>query len=244
MNEQLKSLIELQEIDSVILSIAEKIDALPRKLEKFKAPLKEATAAHQKARTQLDTVSKNKKAKESELEEFQDKINKLKLRSKDVKTNKEYEAHLKEIEGFEKSKYKIEDDILALMESLEAFTRELQNEDVKVKKSDEEFKQQEKLLEDEKKTLYAEMETQKAKRKEFVVRIDGDLYEQYMNLLKKLEGPAVVRAKNEICLGCNTNIPPQLFNDIRKSENIFTCFYCKRFLYFIEPPSPPSDTKS
>jgi len=235
LNEQLKLLIELQEIDTSILSIAERIEALPSKLEKFRTPFKEANLLLQKAKTVLESVGKNKKDKESEVEEFQEKINKLKAKTKDIKTNKEYEAFLKEIEGFEKEKFQIEDQILSIMENLETVAKDIQKEEAKVKKTEEEFKQQEKSVEEEKMKLHAEMETYKSKRKEFVAGIDAELYEQYMNLLKRAGGLAVVPARNEVCLGCNTNIPPQQYNDIKKGENIFNCYYCKRILYYKEP---------
>ncbi|MBI5741378.1 MAG: hypothetical protein HZA16_11770 [Nitrospirae bacterium] len=234
MNEQLKLLIELQEIDTVILSIADKIESLPGRLEQYRAPFKEADNALQKIKTQFEALSKSRKNKESEAEELQEKINKLKTKSKEIKTNKEYEAFLKEIEGFEKVKFKLEDEILSMMESLEALTKELKKEELKVGKAQEELKQQEKAVEDEKIKFHAEMETNKVRRKEFVAKIEGDLYEQYMNLLKRSGGAAVVQTSNEICLGCNRNIPPQQYNDIKKNENIFTCYYCKRFLYFKE----------
>ncbi|HDZ61538.1 MAG TPA: hypothetical protein ENH40_00120, partial [Nitrospirae bacterium] len=39
--------------------------------------------------------------------------------------------------------------------------------------------------------------------------------------------------RKEICKGCNTNIPPQLYNDIRSNkDDIFTCYYCSRFLFY------------
>jgi predicted nucleic acid-binding Zn-ribbon protein len=234
LNEQLKLLIELQEIDTSILSIAERIEALPAKIEKFKSPFKEANLSLQKAKTLYESVGKNKRDKELEAEEFQEKINKLKAKTKDIKTNKEYEAFLKEIESFEKEKFKIEDQILSIMESLETYSGDIQKEEAKVKKTEEEFRQQEKAVEEEKTKLHGDMETYKSKRKEFVAGIDEELYEQYMNLLKRAGGLAVVSAKNEVCLGCNTNIPPQQYNDIKKGENIFTCYYCKRILYYKE----------
>jgi len=234
LNEQLKLLIELQEIDTAILSIDDKIEALPGRLEQFKAPFKEANDALQKVKAHLEALSKNRKNKEAEAEELQEKINKLKSKSKEIKTNKEYEAFLKEIEGFEKGKFRLEDEILSMMETLETYSKELKKEELKVKKVEEELKQQEKVIEEEKMKLQAELETNKARRKEFVTQIESELYEQYMNLLKRSGGVAVVPTRNEICLGCNTNIPPQQYNDIRKNEKIFTCYYCKRFLYFKE----------
>ncbi len=79
-----------------------------------------------------------------------------------------------------------------------------------------------------------QMETKRGKRKEIVEAIAPEIYSQYMSLLKRLGDFAIVPAEKEVCLGCNTNMPPQLFNDVKKSDRINTCFYCKRFLYYRE----------
>jgi len=232
LNEQLRFLIELQELDSSILSIAEKIESLPTKLEKPRAHLKELTSSLQKIKARYEELTHKKKDKEFELDEIQEKIKKLKAKSGEIKTNKEYEAHLKEINNYDKKKTQVEDELLLFMEELEGITEILKSEELKVKKAEEEFKRHERILDEEKKALYQEMEIYKTRRKDFVARIDGELYEHYMNLLKKFEGLAVVPVENEVCLGCNTNIPPQLYNDIKENKDIFTCYYCKRFLYY------------
>jgi len=237
LKEQLKLLVELQQIDSSILSIVEKIESYPERINKYRIPLTQAQKAFHDFKSKSELLDKKKKAKDRELDEIQDKINKLKGRGSEIKTNKEYEAHLKEIEAFEKSKFRIEDDILAIMEDYEVFAGEVKKEEVKVRESEAEFKHQEKLLDEEKKQLQSELESLKAKRKDFSSRLDREIYDQYKTLLQRLGGLAVVQTVNEICLGCNTNIPPQLFNDIKSTGDIYTCFYCKRFLYFKEPPA-------
>ena len=231
MNEQLKSLVGLQEIDSSLLELAEQIDSLPDKLEQYKAPLKEITDLLQKAKIQSEVLTKKKKDKELQLDEFQDKIEKLKSRSTEVKTNKEYEANLKEIATFEKNKYNIEDEVLAMMEELEAFVNTLKEEEAKGKEAEKVFKQEEEKIEGEKIELHSNMEAIKAKRAGYIEKLDKKTYDRYMQLLKKLGGLAVVEVKNEICLGCNTNIPPQLCSNIKKGENVCTCFFCNRLLY-------------
>ena len=241
MNEQLKFLIELQEIDSNILSIVEKIKSLPDRLDHFGKPLQEEREAYQKAKLKSEALGKKKKDKDMQLDEIQDKIDKLKSRSSGIKTNKEYEAHLKEIEGIEMSRLKIEDEILALMVEADDYKKILKAEEAKVKKAEDDFAEQEKILEEEKKELKAGIDIYKTKRKEIAAHIDEENYKHYLTLLERSGGLAVVRAENEICLGCNTNIPPQLYNDIKRHENIYTCFYCKRFLYFKE--SAPPETK-
>ena len=78
------------------------------------------------------------------------------------------------------------------------------------------------------------MEMYKIRRKDIVRKIDGEIYEQYMDLAKSAGGIAVVQTVNEVCLGCNTNIPPRLYNDIKDNKDIFICCYCNRFLFYKE----------
>ena len=69
MNEQLKLLIDLQEIDTAILSIEEEIETLPNKLGKAKAQLKEASASLGRIKAEYEKMEKKKKQKDGELEE-------------------------------------------------------------------------------------------------------------------------------------------------------------------------------
>ncbi len=73
------------------------------------------------------------------------------------------------------------------------------------------------------------------KRKNLVSKIDEEIYERYMNIMKSAGGVAVVQTQNEVCLGCNTNIPPQLYNDIKNDHGIFSCYHCNRFLFYFTP---------
>ena len=242
MNEQLKLLIELQELDIAIVSIADNIELLPRKLAQFEKPLKEAHTLFESIKKKTEAFNKKKHDKDLELDEVQFKIDKLKTRSNDIKTNKEYEAHRKEIEVFESNIYKIEEEILVLMEGIEAIAGEVQKEEEKVKKAEEEFKKQGKLIEEEKNKLNSEIDTYKANRNDFATRIDKEIYAQYMKKFDRFGGLAVVQVKNEVCLGCNTNIPPQLYNDIKGTDKTYTCYFCKRFVYYQEPA--PNDENS
>jgi predicted nucleic acid-binding Zn-ribbon protein len=232
LNEQLKLLIELQEIDSAIILLAEKIESHPGKLDQFKKPLKEAKAAFEKIQSKFKDLQKKRKSKEMELEEVEDKIDKLRSRRGDIKTNKEYEAHLKEIEGFEVNREKTEEDILNIMENMDNFEKEVKEEEAKVKKTESDFSAQENLIKEEQQKLSAELDEQKDRRKAFVSKLDQEVYNQYMNLLKRLGDSAVVQVNNEVCLGCNRNIPPQFYNEVKSSDDIYTCYYCKRFVYY------------
>ncbi len=234
MNEQLELLKSLQEIDSTILSIADEVDQLSAKFGKDSLLLKKAKTSCDNVKARHDDVIKRRKDKEQELKEAEDMIEKSQLKSADLKTNKEYEAHLREVETLKKKMGKIEEDILTGMDKADAVAEELKVEEVKVKQAEDECRKDEELLDKEKDKLLSDMEEFKSKRREFIDKINVEHYEVYMGLLRKLGGQAVVEADSEICLGCNTNIPPQLFSEVKANDKLVTCFYCHRYLYFKE----------
>jgi predicted nucleic acid-binding Zn-ribbon protein len=239
LNDQLKFLIELQEIDSAIIAMAERIEELPRQTANFQAPFKEAKDQFQKAKAKNEALVRKKKERDMQLDEMQDKLSKMKTRSSEVKTNKEYEANLKEIEVFEKNISRVEDEILLLMEEIDGYEKTMKDEELKLKKAEEEFKAEEKKIAEEQERLKAELAKEKEKRKGFTSGIEEDYFKQYMNLLKRWGDRAVVETRDEVCMGCNTNIPPQLYNDIKKNDGLYTCFYCNRFLYYKNDAPPP-----
>ena len=76
---------------------------------------------------------RRKKDKERGIEDINEKIKKTKAHALNIKTNKEYQAHLKEIETIEKERYAIEDEILSFMEAIEAAAKEVKAEELKMK---------------------------------------------------------------------------------------------------------------
>ncbi len=235
MNEQLKLLIELQALDSVILSTRIKIDTIPSSISSQEGPLRSAEAAYENAKQKQSALEKKKKDRERDIEDINEKIKKLKSRTSEVKTNKEYQAQLKEIETAEKDLRIAEDEILSIMESMEESSKLLKVENGRI--SEERAKIGEIKKELEKKASIFEQEVKKLKksRKLIVGRIESDIYNQYVIILKAHRGIAVVEARDEICLGCNIHIPPQMFVELKKNEEIVHCPQCRRILYYVVP---------
>ncbi|MDH4232853.1 MAG: C4-type zinc ribbon domain-containing protein, partial [Nitrospirota bacterium] len=62
-----------------------------------------------------------------------------------------------------------------------------------------------------------------------------DVYSRYKALLLDSgDGVAVTTARDELCSGCDMHIPPQLYVEIRKNEDIIQCPQCRRILYSSE----------
>ena len=230
--EQLKHLIVLQKIDLQILEKNHTIAEIPSRIVQEELPLKEAQAALEAGRQQTGDLDKKKRDKESEIDDINEKIKKIKARITEIKTNKEYQAHLKEIESAEKERYAIEDQILALMEEIDAASREISLKESKVLEKKKEIEELKKKLEEEVAEAEKELVPLQEQRSELVSATEKDVYNEYIKLMESCQGLAVAEAKDEICQGCDMNIPPQLFVEIKKNEEIISCPQCRRILYF------------
>lgn len=232
MNEQLRILVELQKLDSNILSTRLKIDTIPTTISSYEGPLKKAEAAYEDAKQQHDSLEKKKRNKERDIEDIKEKINKLKQRTSEIKTNKEYQAQLKEIEKAEEELKSAEDELLSIIDSLEGSLKVLEIEKSRITEEKAKIETLKRELEEEVRRGEEELKRLKSERKKFIEKIDSDIYNEYMTILKTKRGLAVVEAKDGTCQGCNMHIPPQLFVEIKTGNEIIHCPQCRRILYF------------
>ena len=123
------------------------------------------------------------------------------------------------------------------METVDASSKELKNEEARVRVEKEKIEAFKKKLEEEVSMIEQEVEGLKLRRKEHTAAIDKDLYALYFKLIENKRGLAIVEAKNEICRGCNMNIPPQLYVELKRIDKIHTCPQCGRILYWKEEAS-------
>ena len=234
MKNTLKLLIELQKKDSGILEKRAFIDRAPLRIFEKDEPLKRATAELESLKHKNEALLKKKREKEAGLIEINEKINKMKARASELKSNKEYQAHLKEIETFEKEISAVEEDILMIMEELDNSLKDQDRMAKKVAAETEIINAFKKELDQEIGKNEKDLSLLKDEREKLSSAIDPDIYKTYMSLLRAGHGVAVTQAKDEVCLGCNMNIPPQLFAELKKNEEIIQCQQCRRILYYPE----------
>ena len=76
------------------------------------------------------------------------------------------------------------------------------------------------------------LESYVKERKEIQVSISSsDLVLHYDRVRKHRGGIGVAPARNEVCEICSVRIRPQVFQEIRKNDQIIECASCQRILY-------------
>jgi predicted nucleic acid-binding Zn-ribbon protein len=234
MEEQLGLLVQLQEIDATIRVLSEQKKKLPEvlaALERRRAAAKDDLAM---VKESLQTAQKNKRDRDTDLEAGAQKVDKLKARASEIKTNKEYQALLKEIAGVEQENKTIEDDILLLMEKIDGAAAQITMAEQRALREEAAIQAEQQHHEAESAKLEEELKAVERARQELLSRIQPPVLAQYQKLLASKGGVAMAESRNEACSGCYMSIPPQVFVNVKKNESIITCPHCGRILFYKE----------
>jgi predicted nucleic acid-binding Zn-ribbon protein len=232
MEEQLSLLIQLQEVDTKIRALTERQNRMPDILASLERRRAAGQEEFEKAKGALQAAQKNKRDRDADLEASAQKVERLKARASEIKTNKEYQALQKEIEAAEQESKTIEDEILVLMEKIDAAAAAITGAEENARKEDEEIAAELKEREADHAKGEQELQEMQRQRQETAEHIERALLAKYQGLLLTKAGAAIAEARGEACSGCYMSIPPQVFVNVKKNESIITCPHCSRILYY------------
>ncbi len=234
MKEQIALLIDLQKIDQVIRTLNNKKQTLPEKAGELDQDFQTRKDRMEDDRKGLEGLNTLHKEKESELKQGQEKLRKAKARLLEVKTNKEYQAMLTEIETLEKGNGRIEEEILVLYDRIDEKKGSLKNHEKDFEQYRGVYEAERKKIDEELASIDGELVEQKEKFDALVPGLKPDVRRRYEMIKVRRNGVAVVSARSAICSGCNMNLPPQLFNELQRSDELIYCPNCNRIIYWDE----------
>lgn len=212
----------------------QKLLQAPRRLKQMEDELGAVREKIEKEKEIIEELEKERRKKEKELEVEKDKIKKLEVRLYDVKTNKEYQALLKEIESAKEANDRTEEDVLVLMDKVEDLKKDFEGSTVQLKKLEKESEIERAEIEKETRSMGEVIAKLTTERDNLLSVVSENLRTIYGILREKRGGVAVTNVKHGVCLGCNMNIPPQLFIEVTKNKQLIQCPSCNRILYFRE----------
>jgi len=225
-------LTKLQDVDSEIKSTSSLLEAIPARLEAIDQQIKAAADVVGQAKEKLSANQKKRRDQEGQVKDFRTQIAKFKRQLNEVKTNKEYTALLKEIEGSQGRVDKAEEDILNEMITADEIEKEIKSanqkrteEELRLKKEREAIVQIQKELEQKRSRLAAD-------RENLVPQIPPDQLRLYLRISKKMEGVGMSPVTDDFCSLCQMRIRPQLLNEIMEMKKIIMCEACGRILYW------------
>lgn len=231
MNTQLQHLIELQKFDLRIFQILDQQKKIPERLQAAEAPLRELQGRLQILKNEGESLARQRKNAELELGSQEAQLQKVRSRLSELKTNKEYQAHLFEIELARKKKDTFEEAVLALMERVDQNSQAIKELELQVEEAQKVFETEKAKLDEHAAGLANEIAELDQEQKQLSQSLEQSLLSRYNRLKTTRKGFAVAEIRNGSCIGCRLQLPPQLVAEVRRGDQLLDCSYCKRILY-------------
>lgn len=231
--EQIVSLVNLQRIEIETSSVKTKISNVDQRLEKLDDSLRDFKQVIEKQEFVINELNQKYRDYEADVRMNLDAIKKSEAKLSSVKTNKEYQAFLKEIDDIKVKNSKLEDEMIEFLDRIEEAENTLN-----AKKA--EYSDLQTRLNNEKETIQKETEEGKrqleildAQLKTVAAGIDAGLLATY-NKVKALQSNeiGIVAVTDAVCQGCNMNIPPQMYNELQRGDSLKRCPICDRIIYW------------
>jgi len=237
----LESLHQLQDIESRLHELREKIGRKKRAIQAHQKKLteldKEVAASHEQIKVYqvaADTLDLDMRTREQDIVRLRDNLNR-------AKTNKEYSALLTQINTTKADNLKIEEKILGRMSALEEFK---QIEDRLRAERD----QQQKRLEELQREYDAfttdvanDLDALQKTRDEAALEIPPTALEAFNRVADKHDGEGMARIYRPdqkrgdyICEGCNMSITTEIVNALLTKDELRCCQICGRILFLDE----------
>ncbi len=186
----------------------------------------------QKEKERVESLEKTRRQKEGHLNVEQEKIKRAEGRMSEVKTNKEYQALLSEIDMIKEANSRIEEEILQVLDEIDELKKDFSKREKEMGITLEKIEGERKKIQ-EKMVLDDRAWNEQMERREILSKqIESKLLNLYNTLKDKREGVGVVNVKNETCQGCFVHVPPQMFIEVQKNNTLIRCPHCNRILYW------------
>jgi len=236
MNPDLEKLVRLQRAESDLRRVEADLAEAPKRKTALDARLAEEKARLDGAREAIAASQKARRQLEGDLQDLEAKRSRYKGQLMEVKTNKEYTAMLHEIEGVERDIKAREDVILEEMEKAEGLAVEVKREEADFKAVEAEARKSQAELDAATARLQASAGQLRGERDAVAASVPEDARELYARVAKQ-RGSGLAEARDGMCQACHVRMRVQIWVEVRKNEQLFQCESCSR-IYFYEPPPP------
>ncbi len=232
-NEQITSLVKLQKIEIEISSIKAKLGKVDYRIEILDHKLQDYQQTIDEQKSLIHELNQKYRNYESDIQMHLDRIKKSEAKLSTVKTNKEYQSSLKEIDDLKNMSSKKEDEMIEFLDRIEEAENML-----KIKQA--ELSELEGQIKAEKEIIQKEAEEGRQRLDHLGVdweKISGGIDAEMLATFKRIKSNqanniGIVAVKDAVCQGCHMNIPPQMYNELQRGGILKRCPICERIIYW------------
>jgi hypothetical protein len=239
MHPDLEHLIQLQRFESDRDQARRGVDAMPARRETIDARLTDAQARVTEIHDRATAAQAARRAIEKDLALVQGRLAKFKDQLMAVKTNKEYQAMLHEIATADAEVKRFEDLLLERMMEADEIAAAIKLADADLAAERAKAREEHAALAAEHAALERALAEAEQQRERLAGGMPAELVTMFDQIRARRE-TAVVEARDGHCTVCHVRLRPQVYNQIRRNEQLIRCDSCGRLLYYVPPPVAPA----
>ena len=231
--EQISTLVKVQLIEIEAGKHKVYLKEVPARIDTLEQQLQEYVASVETDEAVIEEYHKQYRALEADVQLNLAKIQKSQEKLRSVKTNKEYQSSLKEIDDIKAVNSKLEDEMLEFLEKIESAEDALKDRKQHYTEIVEDSNQEKESVKRDAAQRQEKLVELESNRAAIAAELDPGLLEIFSRVKsKQIDGVAIVAVMDAICQGCNMNIPPQIYNELQRFDSLKYCPSCDRIIYW------------
>lgn len=232
MSAQIEILASLQTVDREIKQHHGKKQDLMGELQAKEQEIQIKKREIVKLSSALAETEKLRQEKDRVFQDEGKKATDRRMRMNRIKNSKELMALQREIDLIKQGNSEREEELIKLMEETDRASTEIKGKEEELAKLQAEWDQEQEELRSQITGIDQAVSEAATRRQTIAAQIAGDLISRYELIFSRRGGMAVVEVTGGICQGCYMNVPPQLWNEIIRSEKVHLCPSCQRILHY------------
>ncbi|OFV86706.1 MAG: hypothetical protein A3J75_04130 [Acidobacteria bacterium RBG_16_68_9] len=229
---EVERLAALQEIDRRLKERREQLAEITGEIDDLDARVTQCTKEIATLGAERNALEARRVDMEARSDVESARIRDNRMRMNRVRNERELLALRREVDLAKEANKQIEEQLIAVMEEIEELDRRraATAEALAALRAEAEHVEAERKERTDR--LRAEIETLAPERDAIAQGLTGSLRAKYEQIFARRGGTAVVEVRNGTCKGCHMNVPPQLFNELKKFRDVRSCPNCHRILYY------------
>ncbi len=224
-------LLKLQENEIETATLQSRLDKLPVEMAALDTNAQNSEKIVSDVNERLSELQQMFRTQESEAKSIQSSIAKSEEKLRAVKTNKEYQSSLKEIEDLAASLSAIEDRMIACLEEIDEKEATLTEKKSELQNILRDIDSEKDHIRQTGEGLQQRIDGLVEARSQVIATTDPELLKLYEIVKKNIGSTAIALVKSAVCMECHVNLPPQMFNELLRFNKVFYCPHCERLIY-------------
>jgi len=237
MASDLELLLKLQVIDYDIGELERSKEYLPDMMENLNREMEESGKKLEDNGNLLNENRVKQKELETEIGVKEAELQKYQQQMMSIKTNKEYDALVAEIDSIKETISQKETELLETIELVGNLEKEVKELEVKTTEIKDNNTKQLSILQEKVDSIGDTMSNKEKERHGVVTNIPKPILSVYERVRRGKGGQAVVVVKKRACGACFKALTPHKVQEVKRADKIYNCDSCGAIIYWDEEVS-------